>query len=36
MMKDNVMVMASEVGVYDTDPGNVLLKVCQHFVLFWN
>ncbi|GFG41054.1 hypothetical protein Cfor_06824, partial [Coptotermes formosanus] len=26
MMKDNVMVMASEVGVYDTDPGNVLLK----------
>jgi hypothetical protein len=32
MMKDNVMVMASEVGVYDTDPGNVLLKV-WHFVL---
>ncbi|PNF31497.1 Glutamate synthase [NADH], amyloplastic [Cryptotermes secundus] len=26
MMKDNVMVMASEVGVYDTDPANVLLK----------
>jgi hypothetical protein len=31
MLKDNVMVMASEVGVYDTDPGNVLLKVCQSF-----
>lgn len=26
MLKDNIMVMASEVGVYDTDPGNVLLK----------
>jgi hypothetical protein len=26
------MVMASEVGVYDTDPANVLLKV-RHFVL---
>lgn len=25
--KDNVMVMASEVGVYDTPPGNVILKV---------
>jgi hypothetical protein len=34
MLKDNVMVMASEVGVYDTDPGNVLLKVCQNSVLF--
>jgi hypothetical protein len=32
MMKDNVMVMASEVGVYDTDPANVLLKV-RHFML---
>jgi hypothetical protein len=28
VMKDNVMVMASEVGVYDADPSNVLLKVC--------
>jgi hypothetical protein len=36
MMKDNVMVMASEVGVYDTDPGNVLLKVCQDSLLLWN
>lgn len=26
-MKDNIMVMASEVGVYDTDPANVTLKV---------
>lgn len=26
MMKDNIMVMASEVGVYDTDPSNVILK----------
>ncbi|KAJ9598813.1 hypothetical protein L9F63_026652, partial [Diploptera punctata] len=26
MMKDNIMVMASEVGVYDTDPENVILK----------
>ena len=25
--KDNVMVMASEVGVYDTPPSNVVLKV---------
>ena len=27
MLKDNIMVMASEVGVYDTDPENVALKV---------
>ena len=27
MLKDNIMVMASEVGVYDTDPENVILKV---------
>ncbi|XP_068081055.1 uncharacterized protein [Anabrus simplex] len=26
VLKDNIMVMASEVGVYDTDPANVLLK----------
>lgn len=26
VMKDNIMVMASEVGVYDTDPANVTLK----------
>lgn len=26
VLKDNIMVMASEVGVYDTDPSNVLLK----------
>uniref|UniRef100_A0A8D8SW26 Glutamate synthase [NADH] n=1 Tax=Cacopsylla melanoneura TaxID=428564 RepID=A0A8D8SW26_9HEMI len=26
VLKDNVMVMASEVGVYDTDPANVELK----------
>lgn len=25
--KDNMMVMASEVGVYDTPPSNVVLKV---------
>lgn len=25
--KDNLMVMASEVGVYDTPPSNVVLKV---------
>jgi hypothetical protein len=24
--KDNIMVMASEVGVYDTDPGNIVHK----------
>lgn len=28
VLKDNIMVMASEVGVYDTDPSNVSLKVC--------
>lgn len=27
VLKDNIMVMASEVGVYDTDPANVALKV---------
>ncbi|XP_026675773.1 glutamate synthase 1 [NADH], chloroplastic [Diaphorina citri] len=27
VLKDNVMVMASEVGVYDTDPANVQLKI---------
>jgi len=27
VLKDNVMVMASEVGVFDTDPANVALKV---------
>ena len=27
VLKDNIMVMASEVGVYDTDPSNVILKV---------
>lgn len=27
VMRDNVLVMASEVGVYDVDPKNVLLKV---------
>ena len=27
VLKDNIMVMASEVGVYDTDPSNVALKV---------
>ncbi|KAK7580461.1 hypothetical protein V9T40_001090 [Parthenolecanium corni] len=26
VLKDNIMVMASEVGVYDTDPSNVALK----------
>ncbi|KAL1139053.1 hypothetical protein AAG570_009114 [Ranatra chinensis] len=26
VLKDNIMVMASEVGVYDTDPSNVKLK----------
>ncbi|XP_046666504.1 glutamate synthase [NADH] [Homalodisca vitripennis] len=26
VLKDNIMVMASEVGVYDTDPANVALK----------
>lgn len=26
VLKDNIMVMASEVGVYDTDPSNVVLK----------
>lgn len=27
VMRDNVLVMASEVGVYDVDPKDVLLKV---------
>jgi hypothetical protein len=27
VLRDNVMVMASEVGVYDTEPENVVLKV---------
>lgn len=27
VLKDNIMVMASEVGVYDTEPENVALKV---------
>lgn len=27
VLKNNIMVMASEVGVYDTDPSNVSLKV---------
>lgn len=26
VMKDNIMVMASEVGVYDTDPANIKIK----------
>ncbi|XP_063220022.1 uncharacterized protein LOC134529642 [Bacillus rossius redtenbacheri] len=26
VLKDNILVMASEVGVYDTDPANVVLK----------
>lgn len=25
--KDNILVMASEVGVYDTEPENIILKV---------
>lgn len=33
MLKDNVMVMASEVGVYDTDPANVVFKVPPIFKL---
>lgn len=33
VLKDNIMVMASEVGVYDTDPANVALKVCFTSVL---
>ncbi len=26
MTKDNILIMASEVGVYDCDPANILIK----------
>lgn len=35
VMRDNVLVMASEVGVYDVDPKDVLLKVGIIFVPFF-
>lgn len=35
VMRDNVLVMASEVGVYDVDPKDVLLKVGSIFVPFF-
>lgn len=33
---DNILVMASEVGIYDVDPSKVILKVCLswHISLF--
>lgn len=36
VLKDNIMVMASEVGVYDTEPENVALKVSIYTVFLFH
>lgn len=36
VMRDNVLVMASEVGVYDVDPKDVLLKVSMMSFSRWD